>query len=842
VLVGRSAEEAWIRRKVLDPAGGARVLVVHGEPGIGKSALLTRAVAVARRSGFRIVEAAGLLPAAGVGDPRLASLATVRQLCGGGPLLIVADNVSEVGPPVVALLAFVARRLRTERLVILLAGRSLGAFSTFADRFEVLAVPPLSPVAAAALLDGLPSAPTGPARAEILRHGGGNPLALIISAAEGHDAGLLANIFVPEFAELPDQTRRVLLFAAAAQDDTLMSVLRAAGAGLTDCRPAEATGLLTIIEGRFAFRNAPARAVCYFTATPADRDAAHARFTALLPFHSPARDWHEASVSIAAIDAAALERAAGVAAQSGRGLEAAGLLQRAGDASTDPREAARLHGLAAAEADRYGDLRWSRQLWNRVTRLTDDSGVLAGALAGIGNGLMWQPPGPMLALVEKLAGTQEVTRTALAVAARTVFTDGDPAVVERLRALVDRATPTDSDAHLAMAMAVADPAGWHGRYGPLRLSPLLQPLSGAAERDRLLLIAGVAWVLDDIEIAVDHYRRSLAAIRADGSIGVHATASVATCEVLFDMGLFEEAAGLLDDAEDVAGGDLAGPVRQAVLAQQAFSLIRRGDTERARPLLAAAGEPAAAENRLVRYLLLRALAQLDAAEGKADTAYTRLAQVFDRDGVALHYLLSQRSVIELTGLAIDACRGADALNLLTRARALAGHPTRRREWTWNAAEGLLRLHAGEETAEQQLRDLLAVPGAGSRWPYEYAVTEVRLAEELSVRRRRSEARPLLISALDVFVRTGAVREAASTRERLRATGVRAPIVRPTDAFDALTPQHQLITQLAAEGLSNRAIAQRFGLSPRTIGCYLYQIYPKLGIARRSQLREVIRPL
>ncbi|BBH68264.1 hypothetical protein ACTI_49490 [Actinoplanes sp. OR16] len=600
-----------------------------------------------------------------------------------------------------------------------------------------------------------------------------------------------------------------------------------------------------------------ARTVCYFTAFPQARTEAHARLAALLPRQAPARDWHLANAPGTAGSEVpeSLARAAAVAAGAGRGLEAAGLWQRAADVSPGSRQAALRYGRAAAEADRCGDLSWSRQLWDRVTTLTDDPAVLGDALAGIGNQLMWQPAAPTVALAERLltAGLDDprLVRAVLAVAARAVFTDGDPAAVRRLRTLIEQAAVrTDpiadvpdadprgdvSDAHLALAMAVADPAGWTSRYGPLRRSPLLRPLTGPAERIRLLSIAGVAWVLDDTEIAADHYRRSLDAIRADGSAGVYATATVMMAEVLFDLGLFEEAAGLLDDAEVVAGRDLAGPVRQAILAQRASSLIRRGEAGRAGRLLAAAGDPAAPAGRLARYLLLRASAQLAASQGDPVTAYERLRKIFD-GGRALHHVLSPRSVVELAGVAIDAGRRDETVSLLLTAEEAAGRRTPRRQWSWSAAIGLLRADAGEPGAEETLRDLLAEPGA--QRPYEYAVVEFRLAEALSAQRRRTEARPLLISALDAFTRVGAASDAAIVREKLRATGVRAAGSGLT-AFDELTPQHQLIARLAAQGLSNRAIAERFGLAPRTIGSYLYQIYPKLGIARRGQLRDVVR--
>jgi DNA-binding NarL/FixJ family response regulator len=60
-----------------------------------------------------------------------------------------------------------------------------------------------------------------------------------------------------------------------------------------------------------------------------------------------------------------------------------------------------------------------------------------------------------------------------------------------------------------------------------------------------------------------------------------------------------------------------------------------------------------------------------------------------------------------------------------------------------------------------------------------------------------------------------------------------------DFRDRLTAQELQIAQLAAEGLSNRQIAERLFLSPRTIGGHLYRIFPKLEITARAQLRDAL---
>lgn len=72
---------------------------------------------------------------------------------------------------------------------------------------------------------------------------------------------------------------------------------------------------------------------------------------------------------------------------------------------------------------------------------------------------------------------------------------------------------------------------------------------------------------------------------------------------------------------------------------------------------------------------------------------------------------------------------------------------------------------------------------------------------------------------------------------LRAAGAHSGTAEP-DAFAILTPQQQIV-RLAARGLTNREVAEKLYLSPRTVGSHLYRAFPKLGITVRSQLRDVV---
>jgi DNA-binding CsgD family transcriptional regulator len=141
----------------------------------------------------------------------------------------------------------------------------------------------------------------------------------------------------------------------------------------------------------------------------------------------------------------------------------------------------------------------------------------------------------------------------------------------------------------------------------------------------------------------------------------------------------------------------------------------------------------------------------------------------------------------------------------------------------------------DEDAEQQFRAALAVPGAKLR-RFEFARTQLLYGEWLRRHRRRGDAREQLRPALTVLTSLGAVPWVERAGAELRATG---ETVRPhAPAANTLTPQELQIARLAAQGLSNREIGAQLFLSPRTVGFHLYNAFPKLGVASRSDLREL----
>jgi DNA-binding CsgD family transcriptional regulator len=152
------------------------------------------------------------------------------------------------------------------------------------------------------------------------------------------------------------------------------------------------------------------------------------------------------------------------------------------------------------------------------------------------------------------------------------------------------------------------------------------------------------------------------------------------------------------------------------------------------------------------------------------------------------------------------------------------------------ARGLLAEPAG---AEPHFAAPLADP-AGSTWPFERAQLQLDYGEWLRRQRRIRDAKPILEAALETFRRLGAEPWTRRAESERRACGMTAQILPVTPGLlDELTTQQREVAILAARGLTNGEIADRLFLSPRTVASHLYRSYPKLGIAGRHQLRDLL---
>jgi DNA-binding CsgD family transcriptional regulator len=154
--------------------------------------------------------------------------------------------------------------------------------------------------------------------------------------------------------------------------------------------------------------------------------------------------------------------------------------------------------------------------------------------------------------------------------------------------------------------------------------------------------------------------------------------------------------------------------------------------------------------------------------------------------------------------------------------------------------GAAALTASDDEATRLFDQALAVPGA-DRFPFAYARVRLLYGEHLRRDRCTADSRAQLAAALETFERLGAAPWADRAAGELRATGQTKPRAKGL-AGDPLTPQEREIATLAAEGLSNKQIAQRLFLSHKTVGNHLFRIFPKLGISSRAALRDALTAL
>lgn len=401
MLYGREAEQAVID-DLLDGARAGRsgALVLRGEAGIGKSALLDYAAArgitavrgagieseaelpfaalhLLLRPGMALVsrlpprqrealESAFGLGASAPADRMLIGLAVLTLLAeetADGPLLVLIDDAHWLDRATAETLLFAARRLDAEGVVMLFAARS-GPDDFPAPGLPELSLSGLPADASAALLDAGATALSPTARYRLLIEAGGNPLALlelpsVLGAVDDLNPLPLTQrlqlAFYGRVARLPAATRTMLLVAAAAGTTDLAPILRAAarlGAALPDLQPAADAGLVRTDGQAVTWRHPLSRAAVYQGSALTDRLAAHRALAEAMtdPDTADLRAWHLASAATGSDEqaASALEHTADRARRRNGFHGAVAAYDRAA-ALSDGREARVRRLVAAAE-------------------------------------------------------------------------------------------------------------------------------------------------------------------------------------------------------------------------------------------------------------------------------------------------------------------------------------------------------------------------------------------------------------------------------------------------------------------------------------------------------------
>ncbi|MFF9279786.1 helix-turn-helix transcriptional regulator [Streptomyces griseosporeus] len=829
-------------------------------------------------------------------DVRSAVLGLLARLAVSRPVLVCVDDAHACDHAFLDLMWATVRLLGGRAVTVLLTARADAPLpGPQPPGTARVYLAPLGAVPAAALLDRQPSAPTGRRRLRILAEAEGNPLALVelVRRAPAGPRGRplpAPDVFGERLAALPDATGRALLYAAVAgTGEPVTALMSALGTDdLTVWAPAEAAGLVTIAEDRCVLRHPLLRSAVLLRHPASERQRAH-RDLAETAAHPAARARHLAAAAVRPGEsvAAALADAAW---SRGDAMVAAHALERA--ARLSPRRPQRARRLAAAllAAHEVGDPGWVRDLYGRFARYAAHQAMTcraAGALASVRSQEAAQREAFDLlthASEHFPAAGRSAALASVGLAAVIADRSGLPEHRTALAALLDRARSGGSDAGPVQAEQAADEArGDHDTgaapvdlsLGGLTRSPgraeapylhraleahvaavvrpqdagrLLPGLGGPAGAlpgapdtpgavAYRMALASVAYHADEAEVCLSHLHAVDAALRDRRAFGLRGWSVLALLDTLVNTGRFTQAEALVREAGEQAA-ILRLPRLQADLETHALTLRALRGAVPAEPWFTPSVWHAVAleENRATYARLLRARGLACLAQGDHDGGWRNLRELFTADGAPLHPFLSPRSIAELAVAAQRTGRTDDFAPVLERVGAEQGdRPSVRMTLLLHHATAL----AGPSARTEDHFRLALANLEAERWPWERAHARLNYGIWLRRARRTLEARQQLSAVREAAERLGAgVLEAAAARE-LRASGA-APLPEAAGPLGELTAQQRQIVRMAAGGLSNREIGERLCLSPRTVSSHLYNVYPKLGVSRRQQLRDLLQ--
>ena len=903
MLRGRR-DECVVLDRLLDGARGGRssALVLEGEAGVGKTALLDYAIASA--TDLRVLRAVGVeseteiafaalhqlcapvldrldrlpvpqrdavlttfgLRAGAVPDRFLVGLAVLSllsEVADERPLVCVVDDAQWLDRASAQCVAFVARRLLAESVVMLFAARVRGDLLT---GLPGLVVGGLRGADARSLLVSvIPGRLDEGVADELLAETRGNPLALLelprgLSAAQlagGFGlpgalslSGRIEESFVSRLEALPAGTQRLLLVAAAEPLGDAALLGRAAerlGIAGAMLEPAESAGLIKI-DGRVRFRHPLVRSAIYRAAAPNERRLVHRALGEATDARvdPDRRAWHLAE-AVAGRDenvAAEVERAAGRAQARGGLAAAAAFHERSARLTSDPdRRGQRMLAAASAKRDAGALDAALGLLVEAEAGPLDELGrahaeLLKGRIAleqkrGDDAGRLMASAARRLELLDpELARETYLEALGGAMVGDLEVPGGAPAVAEAARAARSGPAPPRATDVLLDAFATRVTDGYAAAAPALARGLELLLASDVANQDvgrALSLVTNRASAIVALELwNVDAFHllasRRVQLARDAGAL-VHlrfALSFLARSQLL--AGEVAAAASTIDEAQLIAeaSGNLALVNAPMILAAW------RGQEKRASELIEATAEEAAARrwtsNAYARSVLYNGLGRHDAARDAAREAF--------QDDLVGHGPFLVPELAEAASRTGDTALLESALEWLSgRTRVVSS------EWVLGIEARVRALLSEGEAADCLYRDSI-VHLSGNRVRLDLARTHLLYGEWLRRERRRLDAREQLRTALEMFSSMGTDAFAARAQRELLATGERVR-KRTVETLDELTPQEAQIARLASEGLSNADIGARLFISQHTVAYHLRKVFCKLGITSRNQLDRVL---
>lgn len=909
-LLGRQREQ----QVLADLLAGARdgrsgVMVLRGEAGIGKTSLLR--YVLARASGFRTIRLSGnesemelayaglhqlcasflgridrlpppqqraLQIALGMADGEppdrlIVGLAVLTLLCEASrerPTVVVVDDAHWVDAASMQALAFVARRLLADPVVLLFAACRPRPDGLLIGLPEITLRGLSDHDARSLLASTVPGDLNEQMRENIIAEAGGNPLALtelhrVLSPAElaggfgiADAAQLTSKLergFAQRLSQLTPEAKTLLLIAAAdplGERTWLLAAAQLLDVSGDALETAESAGLIAV-NGRVRFRHPLIRSAVYRGATPGERRRAHGALAEVIdgPAADEHRAWHLAH-TVSAPDeniAAALENAAEHARARSGVAAAAAFLGFAADLTPDPGLRVRRALAAAREKLDAGAPEAAAKLLTGAQQFTDDKFLTAKI--------------DLLLAESASAARRSSEATSLLMTTAKRLIDLDPELARETffealtAAILAGRLAVPGTCTMAVAVAAREAA---------------QQLGGGRIVDQML-DGLVARVIDGyvagaplMSAAVDEFRKQDVADAVDPRWYDMATRIALD---LFDHDAFEELsgrqlelhrrAGLLASlpvglatraAADVFAGRLSEAAAHLAEGEVITTAIGGQQLRRSDPLLAAYRGQDKRCTEIVQATLdagavehgqgfsvaagLFALSVLHNGLGQYGEALSAAEQAVQYDDVAIHgYALVE--LVESAARCGDLATATDALDRLVERAEASGTDT---------ALGLAarsRALIGDGPAAEA--EYVAAIEHLTRSPAVVFLARTRLVygEWLRRQNRRVDARAQLHAAVEMFTEMGADGFGERANRELEATGetVRKRQGAPTVE---LTAQESYIARLAREGHTNSEIAAQLFISPRTVEWHMGKIFTKLGVSSRKELRNSELPI
>ena len=905
-LIGRDREVQALTERIdaaSGPGGGA--LLLRGAAGIGKSSLLEAARAHAAAKRFQILATTGIqaesrLPFAGLHQllfpilhqvdrlpssygkairiafglsdetllsPYLIALSILHLLgeCAeSAPILLTLDDAHWLDHSTAEALAFVARRLESDPIVLIPALRD-GFESPFINaRIPELKVEALSDNDAALLLDARSPKVTSTLRDRILREAAGNPLALIelpIALAAKADAAMasstaslpltdrLERAFADRLSSLTPGARSFVQVAATDDSGVLAQLLSAASKlegheiSLEAAAEARVAGLVETDGGHLRFRHPLMRSAIHQAMSLEERQAAHGALAATLDDDPDRRVWHRASAVLGKDEsiAAELEAVASRAARRGATSVALQAIERAAQLADDPaRRGSRL--LSAAHHALV--LGWQSEVVRLLNEIDDrELGPLDRPAAAWIREVIAQRPRSGFSLItsffeiaDRMRAEGDVHRglsALLTIVFRCWWSNPDEQTRAHMIAVAERFQLPENDPRLIYILALASPVE-RGAVVVEQVSRIWKELHRTIGTESQLLGVAAMAVGDFVhaELFTD---ASIDYCRTHGLLGVLASKLGLQAWTKIQRGDWKQASSMASEGARL--GDEIGQTNWTTMADLAAATIAayRGEISVAEMLVSACDKvllPLGAISMLALVQYPRGAAAL--ADGRNEEAYQHLRRIFDAADSAYHPHVRSWVLVDLVEAAVHSGHEDEASVFVRELEAVAG---RTRSPLLQAALEFARPVLAPDENEAAFQ---ATSGAElASWPFIRARLQLAYGIWLRRQRRTADSRTPLRAARDAFDALGAVPWGERARQELRASGETSRR-RTYDLSEALSPQELQIAQLAATGLSNKEIGQQLFLSHRTIGSHLYRIFPKLGITARSHLSAALQ--